>query len=53
VRWKNEERDCCLRGVVPMGGGAVAADGGAQGTLGTTTVTSIDVAAKGAEILIQ
>jgi hypothetical protein len=39
--------------VVPVGGGAVEADGVAPGTLGMTMVTSVDVAAKGAEILIQ
>jgi hypothetical protein len=42
-----------MQRVVPAGGGAVAEDGVAKGTLGLTTVTSIDVAAKGAEILIQ
>ncbi len=42
-----------MQRVVPAGGGAVEADGVAKGTLGTTMVTSIDVAAKGAEILIQ
>lgn len=42
-----------MQRVVPSGGGVIAADGIAPGTLGMTTVTSIDVAAKGAEILIQ
>jgi putative glycosyl hydrolase-like family 15 (GHL15) protein len=42
-----------MQRVVPAGGGAVEADGVAKGTLGMTMVTSVDVAAKGAEILIQ
>jgi hypothetical protein len=42
-----------MQRVVPVGGGAVLADGVAKGTLETTSVKSVDVAAKGAEILIQ
>ncbi|MEP7126860.1 MAG: putative glycoside hydrolase [Byssovorax sp.] len=42
-----------MQRVVPSGGGAVEADGVAKGTITTTSVTSVDVAARGAEILIQ
>jgi hypothetical protein len=45
--------DKAMQRVVPSGGGAVGADGVAPGTLGLSSVTSLDVAAKGAEILIQ
>jgi hypothetical protein len=40
-----------MKRVVPSGGGAIAADGTASGTLARTDVTQVTVAAHGAEIL--
>ena len=42
-----------MQRVLPAGGGAVEADGVAPGALMMTMVTTVDVAARGAEILIQ
>jgi hypothetical protein len=42
-----------MKRVVPQGGGAVPGDGSAPGTITTTDVTQVDVAARGAEILLQ
>ena len=42
-----------MKRVVPSGGGAVDASGTAPGTIATTDVTSISVAAHGAEVLLK
>jgi hypothetical protein len=45
--------DGTFRRVEPQGGGPVLRDGSASGQLGTSTVTSFELAAKAAEILLR